>query len=65
MTTGRNSPVPDEDGGLAEERFCLREMLEDVARERRTGGFGKEKLRQADIRKVIAPKPRKNHATGT
>ncbi len=56
------SPESNSDTELREERYCLRDMLVDVAQEREAGAFGQEKLRRADIRKVIKAKPRKRRA---
>ena len=55
-------PASNSDPELHEERYCLRDMLVDVAQERQTGAFGQEKLRRADIRKVITAKPKKRRA---
>ncbi len=41
---------------LRETRYSLKELLAEVAAERRTGGFGQEKLRQKDIRRAFKAK---------
>lgn len=59
-TPAKSDPAPSYD--LNEERFSLREMLRDVQQERLTGAFGHEKLRRAEIRKIVVAKPRKRRA---
>ena len=59
MTSPDSSPTPSEEFSIREERFCLSDMLETIAKERQTGAFGMEKMRRDDIRKNFVPKPRK------
>lgn len=45
---------------LNEVRYSLREMMVEVASERRAGAMGAEKLHRKDIRKMFRSKPLKS-----
>jgi hypothetical protein len=57
MSTAKK--LPERPAPAAREvRFCLKDMLQEVAEERQTGAFGTEKLHQKDIRKLFRSKTR-------
>lgn len=60
MADSSTNPAPT--GELREIRYVLAEMLAEVAAEREAGGFGRERIRPADVRKLVREKTRNRRA---